>query len=322
MANAGCSRSVKGPRWEIARGTQGYPPVFECLDDPPETLYVVGDPNALSEGLAVVGARKATPYGRAAARLFAGCAARRGISVISGGARGCDAAAHEVALEQGGRTVAFLGGGCDMVYPVCNAGLFDRIAASGGAVVSEHPWGFPPKPYTFRARNRLIAGLARATLVVEAGVASGTFSTADEALRANRDVLVVPGSIFSETSRGANMLIGQGAMPVIDEESFCEMLDRMFPETASTHPAYASTSMRGVVSGQGVLPLPGPRETDVAAALAADPMRLEQMAAAFVDGDEPLFGGMSELMACVGRLEAIGAIERYPDGRFGAVKQA
>ena len=320
MASGGYGKAVKGPRWEIARGTKGYPAALECLDDPPETLYVVGDPDALQEGLAVVGARKATPYGRAAARLLAGCAARRGIAIVSGGARGCDAAAHEAALEQGGRTVAFLGGGCDKVYPACNAGLFDRIAASGGAVVSEHPWEFPPKPYTFRARNRLIAGLSRAALVVEAGVGSGTFSTADEALRANRDVLAVPGSIFSETSRGANMLIGQGAMPVVDEESFVEMLDRMFPDTEAACTSFGAAPSKGVVAGQGVLPLPGPRETRLAAALAADPLRLEQMAAAFIGGDEALFDGMSDLMACVGRLEAIGVIERYPDGRFGAVK--
>ena len=158
MADAGRGRSVKGPRWEIARGTQGLSPVFECLDDPPETLYVVGDADALREGLAVVGARKATPYGRAAARLFSGCAARRGVSVILGGARGCDAAAHEAALEQGGRTVAFLGGGCDMVYPYAMRG-FSTASPHRAARWSPAPMGLSAETLHLRARNRLIAGL-------------------------------------------------------------------------------------------------------------------------------------------------------------------
>lgn len=314
------NRTIEGPRWEIARGAQGYPAAFECLDDPPQTLYVIGEPGALEEGLAVVGARKATPYGKAVARLFAECAARRGIVVVSGGARGCDAAAHEAALDAKGVTVAFLGGGCDVPYPACNIGLFERIVSSGGALVSEHPWKFPPKPYAFRTRNRLIAGLARATLVAEAGVASGTFSTADAALRANREVLAVPGSIFSATSRGSNMLISQGAMPVVDEESFCEMLDRLFPESGAS--SFPLTQGKGAsfVQGQGVLPLVGERESHVAAALAADPMRLEQMVEMFAEGPDRLFRSASELMACVGRLESLGAIERFADGRFGATR--
>ncbi|MDO5041923.1 MAG: DNA-processing protein DprA [Slackia sp.] len=317
---AGKARAIEGPRWEIARGAQGYPAAFECLDDPPSTLYIIGDPEALCEGLAVVGARKATPYGRQAARLFAGCAARRGIGIVSGGARGCDAAAHEAALEAKGRTVAFLGGGCDMPYPACNVGLFRRIVASGGAVASEHAWEVPPKPYAFRARNRLIAGLARATLVVEAGVGSGTFSTADAALRANREVLAVPGSVFSATSRGSNMLIGQGAMPVVDEGSFCEMLDRLFPDSVVARSSCVQSGGAASISGQIALPLLSERESNVAAALAADPMRLEQMVAAFAQGPDAVFAGTSELMACIGRLEALGAIERFPDGRFGAVR--
>mgnify|MGYP003376058332 CR=1 FL=1 len=187
---------LQGPRSELAFGVQGYPDAFCTLAQPPSCLYVVGEIDALREGLAVVGARNATPYGRFAAKLFSTAAARRGIPIISGGARGCDAAAHRAAIEAGGVTVAFLGGGCDELYPKENAGLFQDIVNAGGAGVSEQPWGMPPRPYMFRMRNRLIAGLARATLIVEAGLPSGTFSTADEALAANREVLVVPGSIM------------------------------------------------------------------------------------------------------------------------------
>lgn len=332
MAQGVPKHAIKGERWEIARGAEGYPAAFEALGRPPKVLYVVGNPEALRDGLAVVGARNATPYGRNAARLFAGCAARRGIPVVSGGARGCDAFAHEAALEAGGVTVAFLGGGCDWPYPVANAGLFERIAASGGAVVSEYPWDVQPRPYGFRARNRLIAGLARATLVVEAGVPSGTFSTADEALAANKDVLAVPGSIFSPTSRGSNALIGQGAMPVVDEESFGEMLDRLFPEAAagtlfqaayleqygvqptSGECAAAETVRKAADAAAGL----DKRQLALLAALRADPMRLEQIADAF-EGDIS-FDSTSDLMGCVGRLEATGLIERFPDGRFGAVE--
>ncbi|MDO4443577.1 MAG: DNA-processing protein DprA [Slackia sp.] len=308
-----CARSVS--RWEISRGATGYPAAFECLDKPPETLYIAGDADAVREGIAIVGARKATPYGLRVAKLLASCAARRGIPVISGGARGCDAAAHEAALDAGGVTVAFLGGGCDRPYPACNKGLFERIAVSGGAVVSEHPWNFPPKPYTFRARNRLIAGLARATLVVEAGVPSGTFSTADEALAANREVLAVPGSIFSPASSGSNALIAQGAMPVTSEEAFSDMLERLFPDASKA--AFPFCAQDRV---QARLPFSGEQESALVAALAADPLRLEEMAEAFVGEGAHAFPTMSELMASVGRLEALGAIERFPDGRFGPVR--
>ena len=124
--------------------------------------------------------------------------------------------------------MAFLGGGCDRLYPAEHEGLFQRIVDGGGAVVSEHVWDEDPKPYRFRLRNRLIAGLARATLIVEAGLPSGTFSTADEALAANRDVLVVPGAITAASSRGANRLIYQGATPVIDDETFEDALFSLF----------------------------------------------------------------------------------------------
>ena len=219
---------IRGPRVEIERGESLYPPALESVASPPNRLYVLGNPDALSEGLAVVGARKATPYGLGCAHRFARAAAERGIVIVSGGARGCDAAAHKAALEVGGRTVAFLGGGCDKVYPAEHRGLFQNIVDAGGALVSEHPWDFPPVPYAFRARNRLIAGLSRATLIVEAGLPSGTFSTADEALSAGREVFVVPGAITSASSRGANRLLYQGAVPIVDDESFQDALFSVF----------------------------------------------------------------------------------------------
>lgn len=302
---------MDGPRFEIAKGAEGYPDALAALSDAPKMLYIVGDPEALQEGIAVVGARRATPYGRAAAELFAGRAAERGIVVVSGGARGCDAFAHEAALRNGGRTVAFLGGGCNNPYPSCNVGLFQRIVDGGGAVVSEYPWDFAPKPWGFRARNRLIAGLARATLIVEAGLPSGTFSTADEALSAGKDVLAVPGSIFSPTSQGANALIAQGALPVTDEEAYGELLDRLFPESVSA----ARYEQASLFEGPSYKPVAAERDA-LLDALRANPMRLEQIVSE-LQSEEPA----AALMAHVARLEALGAIERFPDGRFGAVSR-
>ena len=220
---------LKGERHMLEIHGVGYPVELEDLSNPPEMLYVLGDPEALaSSGLAVIGSRRATPYGKSCARRFSSNAASRGVTIISGGAKGCDSAAHEAALDAGGRTVVFLGGGCNWIYPAANAPLFQRVIDNGGAVVSEYPWDFQPKRWTFRARNRLIAALSRAVLIVEAGLPSGTFTTADDALELGRDILVVPGAITSEASRGSNRLLCQGAYPVVDDESFDDALWRCF----------------------------------------------------------------------------------------------
>ncbi len=154
---------LRGARYTLKRGAHGYPDSLMNVPDPPETLYVLGSLDALCDGLAVVGARKATPYGMSAADKFAGLAAAKGVPIISLAAL---LAAIPMLIGErfllGDATVAVLGGGCDMPYPARNVSLFQEIIDCGGAVVSEHDWEFPPLPYTFRARNRIIAGLARA----------------------------------------------------------------------------------------------------------------------------------------------------------------
>lgn len=297
-----------GPRTVLERGREGYPPALERSADPPERLYVVGAVDALEEGIAIVGARRSTPYGRGCAARFAAAAAERGIMVISGGARGCDAAAHRAAMEAGGRTVAFLGGGYDRPYPAEHAGLFRRIVETGGAVASEHAWDEPPLPYRFRLRNRLIASLARATLIVEAGLPSGTFSTADEALAADRDVLVVPGAITSASSRGANRLLYQGATPIVDDEAFDDALFSLFG---------CLKRERVLLAGEAG----GPKEQGGAADPIAEALRAQAL------GMEELYeiarahcGGADArawLMERLVRAEGAGAIARYPDGRWG-----
>lgn len=309
---------IDGPRHELDQGHEAYPDAFHLISRPPERLYVIGDPFALQEGLAVVGARRATPYGLSCAKTFARMAAARGICIISGGARGCDAAAHEAAVEQGAQTVAFLGGGLDQLYPIDNAPLFQRIVDSGGAIVSEQEWGFKPLPFAFRERNRLIAGLARATLIVEAGLPSGTFSTADEALAAGKEVLAVPGSITSSHSRGANRLIWQGATPVVDEESFSQVLFQQFGcllqefgEMASgqgSSDAACKALIRDGFEGAELL----------LDAIRAQPLGIEELrglaAQVCPDGD-----ATSWLMMWLAHAERLGAVARYPDGRYGPV---
>ena len=222
-------REYKGPKLQGLRFVLDikdalFPEALKHIPRPPKKIYGIGNIGALQEGLAIVGARKATPYGRECAKKFGRIAARKGIVIISGGARGCDSAAHEAALSLNMPTVVVFGGGCDFVYPAENYSLFQRVINCGGAVISENEWGFPAMPYSFRERNRIIAGLARATLIVEAGLPSGTFSTADEALAASKEVLAVPGAITSKTSHGSNRLIYQGATPIVDIDSFEDVL--------------------------------------------------------------------------------------------------
>ena len=306
------AQAIEGPRHEIDRGDPHYPAAFSRLADPPARLYLIGDPAALEEGLAIVGARKATPYGAGCARRFARRAAQRGVTVVSGGARGCDAAAHEGALDAGGRTVAFLGGGCDRIYPREHAGLFRRIVEGRGALVSENPWGFQPLGWTFRRRNRLIASLARATLIVEAGLPSGTFSTADEALSASRDVLVVPGAITAASSRGANRLLYQGASPIVDDDSFDDALFSLFG-CLKQETAKEAGRDGGARRARKEAPL-----DPVAAALAVEPLRMDDLVA-LAQRHCGAQDARSWLAVRLAEAEASGIAARYPDGRWGPV---
>lgn len=323
---------LRGLRTVVGKGEDIFPPALEKIANPPNRLYIVGDPHALQEGIAIVGARKATPYGIACARRFAHMAASRGVVVVSGGARGCDAAAHEAALEAGTPTVVFLGGGCDELYPAEHHGLFQRIVDAGGAIVSEHTWNEPPLPYRFRTRNRLIAGLSSATLIVEAGLPSGTFSTADEALAANRDVLVVPGSITSPSSRGANRLLCQGATPVVDDETFEDILFSLFGCMRQTGASVGSPVAGGrrkptdgddasslEYQGSQGDPPPSFLENPLIAALRAEPLALDELytLACEARGSEDTHAW---LMECLVEAEGAGLVSRYPDGRWGPAR--
>ena len=200
----------------VTRLSEDYPAPLTGIYDPPPTLYVRGEcPLAGERMLAVVGSRRCTRDGQRAAREFAKGLAENGVCVVSGMARGIDSHAHRGALDGGGRTIAVLGCGVDVVYPQENEGLMREILDSGGAVVSEFFPGTPPNPGNFPARNRIISGLSRGTLLVEGAKASGAMITVNLALEQGRDVFAIPGGIYSPLSDAPNRMILEGAYPVV-----------------------------------------------------------------------------------------------------------
>ncbi len=208
----------------LGRGSRLYPPLLGELHDPPAALHVRGDAELLQEpAVAIVGARSCSPYGAQVARDLARELAAAGVVVVSGLARGIDGEAHRGTLDAGGRTVAVLGCGIDRDYPRSHSELARRIHERG-AVVSEYPPGIEPAPWRFPARNRIIAGLCAATVVVEARERSGALITADFALELGRDVFAVPGEITSALSAGTNDLLRQGAAPLLAARDVLEAL--------------------------------------------------------------------------------------------------
>ena len=195
----------------VTWGGDDYPEMLSQVPGPPVVLYVNGDVDALHlPALAIVGSRNPTQGGRRNAHDFAQHLASGGLAITSGMAQGIDAAAHEGALDAGGKTVAFLGTGIDRVYPPVNRSLAHAIAEHG-ALVSEYPLGSPPEKWHFPERNRLISGLSLGTLVVEAARRSGSLITARLAAEQGREVFALPGSIHNALSRGCHELIRQGA---------------------------------------------------------------------------------------------------------------
>lgn len=206
-----------------------YPDILKVIYDPPPVLYYRGRLEALHcLAVAVVGSRKATAYGKAAAEKISGDLARAGVVIVSGMAKGIDTCAHVGALKGLGKTVAVLGCGLDICYPPENRGLREKIVENG-AIVSEFPLGTPPKPAHFPMRNRIISGLARAVVVVEAAKKSGALITADCALEQGRDVFAVPGSINSPFSKGCHKLLKEGATVAESAEDILAALGLQLP---------------------------------------------------------------------------------------------
>lgn len=204
-----------------------YPAVLRNIYDPPPLLYLRGSLEPTdSQAVAIVGSRRASAYGRMVAESLAADLARAGVTVVSGLARGIDSAAHRGALKAGGRTLAVLGSGADVIYPPENRVLAREIEGCG-AVISELPLGTPPLAGNFPARNRIISGLSLGVVVVEAGEKSGSLHTVDYALEHGKDVFAVPGSIRNPLSVGPHRLIKQGARLAEAAEDILEELGLM-----------------------------------------------------------------------------------------------
>ncbi|MEK7655537.1 MAG: DNA-processing protein DprA [Patescibacteria group bacterium] len=203
-----------------------FPKLLTTTAEPPACLFLRGAKLSLENSVAVVGTRRMTSYGRRATKELTEGLATAGCTIVSGLALGIDGVAHAAALDAGGRTVAVLGGGCDTatVYPVEHARLADRIASGNGTVLSEMPPGTNCQKYHFLQRNRIIAGLSRALVVVEAPERSGALVTAKYALEESREVFVVPGPITNEQSRGTNAFLKYGAAPCTEPRDILETL--------------------------------------------------------------------------------------------------
>ena len=277
-------------RQVLTLGDADYPPqLLECAD-PPLLLFAQGRVELLrAPSIAVVGSRNPTPQGAENAKAFAGHLSRSGLTIVSGLALGIDGAAHQGALAGPGSTIAVMGTGADRIYPARHRSLAHRIAEQG-LLLTEFPLGAPPLPEHFPMRNRIIAGLARATLVVEAALPSGSLSTARSAVEAGRDVFAIPGSIHSPQSRGCHALIKQGAKLV---ESADDILGELDWQRRIEAPAAPSSAR-----GDALLD-----------ALGHDPATLDALSAR-------TGLGTAELNARLLDLELDGAVARLPGGLY------
>lgn len=271
--------------------------------DPPCLLYVKGDPGLLNRpALALVGSRNATAQGNANAEAFARALSEAGLTIVSGLALGIDAAAHRGALSGAGSTVAVIGTGADRIYPASNAELARQIAARG-SVISEFGLGTPAAAYNFPRRNRIISGLARGVLVVEAALGSGSLITARMALEQGREVFAIPGSIHSPLSKGCHQLIKQGAKLVESAQDVLEELRWDISPPRAAMPIHA--------------PEQGVAEDEQASRL------LEYIGFDPVDPDTLLTrAGLTadSLFAMLTVLELEGRVERLPGGRLQRIQ--
>jgi len=288
--------------FELEAADELYPKQLLDYEATPELLYGRGEPASLRPGVAIIGARNATPYGVSAAKAVATWAAEIGLTVYSGCARGCDQAAHRGTLEAGGRTVAILGCGADVVYPTRAGALLDRIAENG-CVISQYIWGTPPAAYRFRQRNWLIAALSQFVIVVEARIPSGTFSTVEHALDLGVGLAAVPGSIFCCESEAPNRFISEGAVPLTCRNDLESAVARFLPDEALQNG-------EETVSDGIQLTLPTEDHDEFLHMLAAQPASLEELA-------RELSLSPREVVLRCSRAEMEGTVTRYPDGRYG-----
>ena len=299
-------------------GVPGWPEALDDLADPPPVLYVRGElagtlsssapPESVraalrGRGVAIVGSRRASAYGLAQARAIAAVLAAVGVPVISGLARGIDGAAHRGALDAGGTTIGVLGGGLARFYPPEHVPLAREIADGRGAVLSEFPLDAPPLPHHFPRRNRLLAALSAAVVVVEAAEGSGSLLTADHALDLGREVLAVPGRVDAPNSRGVHKLLREGAALC---EGAADVLRALGVEADPGTPVSGTDGGRRAVAGAT------PAESSLLAALESEEIDADGLL-------ERTGLPAPEGLAALSALELRGAVRLGGDGRYARI---
>lgn len=303
-ARAALQRLARAGAVAITPDDAAYPDSFRAISDPPFLCFAIGRLELLdSPGVGVVGTREPTPYGRDAAGSLAGALAGAGFTIVSGMARGIDAAAHTAALDAGGGTVGVLGSGIDGIYPAENRDLFARVRERG-LLISEYLPGEEPRAGNFPRRNRLIAALSRGVLVVEMALRSGAQHTVNYALEQGKEVFAVPGPIGAPMSEGTNQLLKEGARLVTGVSDVLEELRGVgSPEPLA----------RGPARQESVPPRPPPElppeEASVWAALGSEPRHVDEISAAALLAP-------SRVLAALLGLELRGAAEALPGKHF------
>jgi DNA processing protein len=307
---------------EVGIADAEYPPLLREIPGAPLKLYAAGRALEPAPMVSVVGTRRASRYGVEVAAWLARGLAEAGLVVVSGMALGVDAAAHRGALEGGGTTVAVLGSGLDVCYPLANAGLRAAILERG-TLLSEHAAGVRPRPWHFPVRNRIIAGMSLGTVIVEARETGGALITARLSSEAGREVFAVPGPVNADGSLGTHALVRDGARlvtcaaDVLEDLGFGELVPNR-PPCDGAEPGVERGAGRNAEAGataDRTMPLPvvkaglGPDELRLFAILGAEPVLLDTIAA---QGGLPL----SAAAAVLARLELKGIATRHPGGRF------
>ena len=284
--------------------SQEYPPRLLHVQHPPPVLYVKGTILHRDEwAVAVVGTRRATTYGKEVTRRIAGDLARSGVTVVSGLARGIDSCAHRAALEAGGRTIAILGCGIDIIYPPENARLA-RDIADHGALITEYCMGTRPEGRNFPPRNRIVSGICLGTLVTEAGLGSGALITADYALEQGRETFAVPGSVFKSTCAGTNRLIQRGEAKLVTNVN--SILEELNLSTISQQ-----------VEVQEIVPS-NSTESDLLRHITAEPIHIDQLGRA-TGLPIPQVSSVLALMELKGMVRQVGGMN-YILAREGPVR--
>ncbi len=279
---------------------ENYPEKLKEIESPPLVIFTNKALPEQTLSIAIVGTRKPTPYGRTIARKFAMELASRNINIVSGLALGIDAEAHRGALEANGETTAVIGTGLDTIYPPENKKLWEKIFQEG-YIISEFPPGTLPLAHNFPRRNRIIAGLSEAVLVVEAPIKSGALITANFALESGRDVMAIPGPIYSEASKGTNTLIKEGAIPVTSVEDILEALSYKTTLPVQSHKRAKHQKREDKESRY--------TEYEDILKLLESPLHIETIS-------EKLNSPVNEVLTLLTKLKIKGLVEQKPGGYF------